>query len=57
MWFRWNETVHGGPFTHLIALVQQAGEAIDDFFDANNREVVPFSGLEKSKGGNNLSSL
>ena len=57
VWFRQNETVHGGPFTHPTALVQQAGEALADFSVANNRDVVPFSALEKLKGGINLGSL
>jgi hypothetical protein len=57
VWFRRNETVHGGPFAHLTALVQQAGEALNDFSVANNREVVPFSNLKKPKGVNNLGSL
>ena len=57
MWFRRNEIIHGEPFTHPTALVQQVREAIDDYSDANNREVVPFFSLEKPKGGNNLGSL
>jgi hypothetical protein len=31
VWFRQNETVHGGPFTHSTALVQQGGETLADF--------------------------
>jgi hypothetical protein len=57
VWFRRNETVHGGPFTHPTALVQQAGVALADFSVANNRELVPFSDLKKPKGDNNLGSL
>ena len=57
VWFRRNETVHGGPFTQPTALVQQAGEALADFFYAKNRDVVPFSALEKPKGGINLGSF
>jgi hypothetical protein len=48
VWFRRNETVHGGPFTHPTALVQQAGEALDDFSVANNKEVVPFFQSQKT---------
>jgi hypothetical protein len=57
VWFRRNETVHGGPFIHPTVLVQQAREALDDFSVANNRDVVLFSALEKPKGGINLGSL
>jgi hypothetical protein len=57
VWLRQNEVVHGGPFTHPTALVQQAREALANFSVANNREVVPFFNLEKPKGGNNLGSL
>jgi hypothetical protein len=48
VWFRRNETVHGEPFTHPTALVQQAGEALDDFSVANNREVVQFFQSQKT---------
>ena len=54
VWFRWNETVHGGPLTHPTVLAQQAREALADFSMANNRELVLFSNLEKPKGDNNL---
>ena len=57
VWFRRNEAVRGGPFTHPTALVQQAGEALTDFFVANNKEAVPFFDLEEPKGNNNLGSL
>ena len=36
VWFRWNETIHGGPFIHPTALVQQVGEALVEFSVANN---------------------
>jgi hypothetical protein len=54
VWFRRNETVHGGPFTHPTVLVQQAGKALADFSVANNRDVVPFFALKKPKGGHQL---
>ena len=57
VWFRWNEAIHGRPFTHPTVLVQQVGEASTNFSVANDREVVPLFDLEKPKGGNNLGSL
>jgi hypothetical protein len=36
VWFRRNEVVHGGPFTHPTALVQQAREVLANFSVANN---------------------
>ena len=35
IWFRRNEVVHGGSFTHPNVLVQRAKEAVADFRDAN----------------------
>jgi hypothetical protein len=38
IWFRRNEVVHGGPFTHPNVLVQQARQPLIDFSEANFRE-------------------
>jgi hypothetical protein len=36
VWFRRNEVVHGGLFTHPIVLVQQAKNAVLEFSAAND---------------------
>jgi hypothetical protein len=36
VWFRRNDIVHGGPFTHPKVLVQQATEALGDFSAAKS---------------------
>jgi hypothetical protein len=40
IWFRRNEVVHGGPFTHPTVLVHQAMEAVSDFSAANELHVA-----------------
>jgi hypothetical protein len=41
IWFRRNELIHGGPFTHPDVLVQQAHQSLIDFSAANAREEEP----------------
>ena len=48
MWFGRNETVHGGPFTHPTALVQQAREAIDDYSNATSL-LLAFEGSIRAR--------
>jgi hypothetical protein len=38
IWFRRNELIHGGPFTYLDVLVQQARQSLIDFSAANIKE-------------------
>jgi hypothetical protein len=47
VWFRRNEIVHGGSFTHPNVLVQQARDALVDFSATNVRKVVTNSDFEE----------
>lgn len=57
VWFRRNEIVRGGSFTHPNVLVQQARDAVAYFSAANTREVATISAFEEPNGGNSLCSL
>lgn len=51
LWQRINEFVHGGPFLHPNALVQQAKDALLDYSAANCRVVESHPNFEEPDGG------